>query len=347
MAGGRLLIGGGDAILACDWDDGGFGEVAVLAELPAPSYLERSADGRFLYAVSETGDLHRGGDGAVAAFSCDTALLRLDPLGLTSSGGALPCHLRLGAEGRVLAVANYLSGSVAILPRDVDGRLGEPVSVVRHEGSSIHPERQQHPYAHMVCFDPTSGELLVCDLGMDCVLVYRVEPSGALVEDRFARLVLPPGSGPRHLAFHPDGRHAVVVNELSSTVAVLRRGEGRFELADVVSSLSKDAPRPSFPAAVRFSPGGRQVYVSNRHRGEGSIASFDFDESRPGLALTGLTPSGGTAPRDIVLCSGGERLVVANQRSDRLCLFAIDPRDGALSLLATGAVPAPACVLAV
>lgn len=343
----RLLVGGSRGILGCSVEAGSLSPPELLAELPEASYLARRAETGKLYAVSETAGGAGGEHGTVVAYDEGASAGPLRLLGAVSSHGRLPCHLALDPSGRFLAVANYVSGSVAMLPIGEDGTLEGARAVVVHEGSSVHPTRQQGAYAHMVCFDPLSGALLVCDLGIDCVVAYGVGEDGELTERPAGRVRLPPGSGPRHLALHPAGRHAFVVNELSNTVGVLRRTAEGFELLTTVPTLGAgaDGGGTSTAAAVRLAGGGSQVLVSNRTPGEGSIATFAFDEGSGQLTLLALTPTAGTSPRDFALDAGEGYLVVANQFSDTLALFARDPSDGSLHLESVTDAPAPMCVL--
>lgn len=180
-------------------------------------------DGKHLYAVGELSDFAGKKAGAVSAFAIDRQTGKLTLLNQQASGGTGPCHLALDASGRCVLVANYGSGSVAALPVGRNGKLGKAGSVVQHQGSSINPQRQAGPHGHFITADPKNRFALACDLGLDKVLVYRLEPKTAnLAPHEPPSASLQPGAGPRHLAFHPSGRWVYVINEMGSTLSVFR-----------------------------------------------------------------------------------------------------------------------------
>ncbi|MFC9224706.1 lactonase family protein [Streptomyces hygroscopicus] len=296
-----------------------------------PSYLVLAPGGRVLYAVSETDD------GAAAAL--DVTQDPPSPLGEpVPVRGAAPTHLALA--GGQLLTANYGSGSVTALSVLEDGRLGEPVAVSRHEGSGPHPERQRGPHAHAVAPDPSGGWLLAVDLGIDAVQVY------ALPGPRAHRTVrLRPGSGPRHLAFHPRGDRAYVINELAPTITACRWdvASGALEPLGETRLLPGDTAVESYPSEVVVSEDGRFVWAANR--GHDSIATLALDTPGDRMELVTTTPCGGHWPRDLTLDPSGRRLYAANERSGDVTWFDIDPSTGVPHR--GGSVPAPAasCVV--
>lgn len=283
-----------------------------------PSFLVVSASGHHLYAVSETGRSGDGPPGAVHAFRIVTsgADVELVALNHQASGGDHPCHLAIDASGRWLAVSNYGTGSVTVLPIRHDGTLGEIASLQRHDGSGPNV-RQDGPHAHAASFSPDGRFLLAADLGIDRVLVSEFHPdSGSL--RRHGEAVSRAGAGPRHMAFHPDGAHLFVVNELDNTVTLYdwdtRAGVLRERCT--VSTLPPGAP-DNIAADVRVSTDGRYVYVSNR--GHDSVAVFDFDRSR--LIRVAVRSCGGSWPRGLGLGPGGHHLLAANERADAVAVL--------------------------
>ena len=211
-------------------------ELAV--ETPSPSFLALHPGGRFLYAVGETANLGGKRTGAVSAFSLDAKTGKLTLLNRQSSGGAGPCHLAVDQTGKCLLVANYGSGSIAALPIQADGALGEPGAVIQHQGSSVNPQRQAGPHAHFITPDPANRFALACDLGLDQVLVYRLDPAKASLaanDPPFA--AVKPGSGPRHLAFHPSGRFVFLINEMGSTLTAFAYDAKRGALKELQTRL--------------------------------------------------------------------------------------------------------------
>jgi 6-phosphogluconolactonase len=313
----------------------------TVAAVDDPSYLALSANRRHLYAAIEQTE------GGVAAFAVDPTSGGLTFLNRVASHGADPCHVSLDPGGRYLLVANYTSGSVAVCPIATDGRLEEASDVVQHAGGGPHPERQAGPHAHMVTTDPTGALVLVADLGLDRVLCYRLDSNSGKLQplpQHFAQL--PAGSGPRHFAFHPNGRWLFVLGELTSTVTVFDYDARRmtFEPVETVSTLPEGFADPSWSAAIRVAPSGRAVYASNR--GHHSIAVFGCDPATGRLHTTAHTPAQGEWPRDFTLDPSGRFLLAAAQRSHSIATFAVDQRTGELSLAGTIAEPpSPVCLL--
>jgi 6-phosphogluconolactonase len=303
-----------------------------------------SADGRHLYAVNETVAFEDKPGGGVSAFSRDPGSGELALVNTKPSGGVEPAHIELDPSGRFLLVANYRSGSVVVFALEEDGRLGTMTSHIQHEGSSRHPRRQSGPHAHMVVFDPRTGELLVPDLGIDAVLVYILTPEGELVAQRGRSVPVIAGAGPRHLAFHPDGDHLFVVNELDNTVVALLRAEDGFVPTSTVSSLPEGFRAHSQAAAIRVSPSGRWVLVTNRGVDSDSVAVVGFEQGDGSLNLAHMHPTGGREPRELIFTDGGSRVVVANQDTDSIVVFGFDDATGRLELISQTTVPTPVCL---
>ena len=190
--------------------------LGVAAETQSPSFLEVDLKRRLLFAVNEVDSFDGKPTGAVSAFKIEPATGKLTLLNQQPSMGQGPCHLALDRTGKHLLVANYGSGSVAVLPVAADGKLGAASEVVQHSGKSVNPQRQKGPHAHHVTVDPANRFAFVCDLGLDKVMVYAFDPArGKLKPHNPPSVSLKPGAGPRHLAFRPDGRFAYVLNELT------------------------------------------------------------------------------------------------------------------------------------
>lgn len=321
---------------------GDLASTGVLRGLANPSFLALSPDRRMLYAVDERAE------GAVAAVRVGDGVAEV--VGRArGTGGADPCHLSVHPGGRFLLTANYTGGSVSVHPIGRGGVLGEASDVVRHTGSGPDPERQEGPHAHMVVTDPGGRYVVVVDLGTDSVHSYRLDGrTGRLAE--CGRAVMRAGAGPRHLAFHPSGRYAYVVNELDSSVVVCG-WEGRSGVLTpgaVSSTLPRGAEltERNYPAGVLVSPDGRFVYVSNR--GHDSVAVFAAECGGAAVKLVSVIASGGSYPRHISLDPSGTLLFAANQKSGTVAVFRVDRRTGRLaSAGAVLAAPVPVCVLPV
>jgi len=334
--------------LTLDMKTGKLSSAEFAAETPSPSFLALDPRGRYLYAVNEVTRFKDQPTGSVSAFAIaeDGSLTFLND---EASGGGAPCHVVVDASGRHVFAANYVGGSVSVLPVDKEGRLKPASAVIQHKGSSVNPRRQEGPHAHGVYLDRGDRHLLVTDLGLDQVLVYRFDSNaGALSPAEPPHGSLTPGAGPRHLALHPDGRHAYVLNELDCTITIFSYNRRRGELArlDSVSTLRDgETVQPGYSTAeIMIHPGGRFLYSSNR--GHDTIAVFAVEERGGRLGLVEHESSGGRTPRSFGIDPTGTYLLAANQDSGNLVVFRIDSETGALTPTGqTVAVPRPVCVV--
>jgi 6-phosphogluconolactonase len=342
--------GKADGILGARFDpaSGRIGPVTSLTGARNPSYLAVSAAGDRVYAVHETVTFDGQPGGGITAYARDPRGGRLTPLNARATVGESPCHVAVDRAGGHVLTANYGedAGSVSAYRLEPDGRLGELTDHVRHAGAGPDPVRQTAAHAHMVASDPLTGDIFVADLGADAVLAYALGRDGRLIPRAGAHLASAPGAGPRHVVFHPDGGHLFVVNELDSTVCALRREDDRFVLADRAPTRPGDgvgADRPNLAAAIRVTPSGRHLLVSNR--GDDSLAVLRFDPATSTLSLVGTMPNVGKSPRDFVVAPDGRHVIVAGQDNDRLACYAFDDRAGALRLLHSAAAPTPVCLV--
>jgi len=305
-----------------------------------PSFLAIHPNGDALYAVNEIAS------GAVAAFAIASgsgALTRLDE---QPSEGSAPCFVSVDRSGRVALVANYDSGSVALLPIGADGALARAPSVDQHSGSGPNADRQAGPHAHCIVADPTNRFALSADLGADRVFLYRLDPEGGSLR-RIAggEAVMKAGAGPRHLAFHPTLPFVFVANELDSTVATLRfdAERGILSLLDARSTLPAGWTGTNYPADIHIAPSGRTLYVSNR--GHDSLAVFSVAAATGALSLVQAVSTRGDWPRNFTLDPSGRWLLVANQKSNSIVVFSRDMDHGTLT--ETGqriTLPSPVCL---
>ncbi|MBT3154062.1 lactonase family protein [Streptomyces sp. CHD11] len=338
-AGRRAFIGsftaaGGPGIVtaAVTPGSGALTPLGAVNTVADPSWLTLSPDGRMLYAVSETAE------GAVAAF-------RVTADGPEPAGrevpvdGSGPTHLSLFA-GHLLT-ANYGSGSVSAVPVRADGSLARTVSgVLRHSGSGPHPQRQQGPHAHQVQPDPSGRWAVGVDLGTDSVRVCALA-GGVLVPHR--EIALRPGSGPRHIAFHPGGSYAYVLNELSPTLVVCRwdAAGGVLKPLAEVPVLPGPPAGDAFPSGVAVSADGRFVWTATR--GEDVLTVFLAEGQGAGLTPLTTVPCGGHWPRAIT--ASDAVLYVANERSGDVTWFSLDPETGVPRRGGSIPVPAASCVV--
>jgi 6-phosphogluconolactonase len=280
------------------------------------SWMVPHPDGHIVYVVSRIGS----DAGIVSACSVDPATGEFRAIDTLDSGGGDPCHAAISSGGRVLLVANYGAGTISSYRLGPDGHMLEVVQVTAHHGSGPDPERQEASHPHMIAIDPVTGHVLVPDLGADRILAFGLDEEKAWLSSLppSSHVVMPAGSGPRHIAFFADG-HAVVSGELDSTVTLLHRDGGTLKVVGSVSTTGDTEPAErSYPSAIRVS--GDLVYVANR--GPDTVATLRRDGDE--LILVGTASCGGRWPRDLVVDEDGRRLLVANQFGGTVTVMPLD-----------------------
>jgi len=322
----------------------------LVAETTSPSFLAVHPKGELLYAVNEVSKFNDKPAGAVSGFAIDRANGKLTPLNQQSSGGAGPCHLVVDKSGQTVLVANYGGGSVAALPIAADGRLGEATSFFQHARPNTNSTttKQKPPHGHSINVSPDNRFAAAADLGLDQILVYRLDPKrGELTPNNPPFTAVAPGSGPRHLAFHPSEKFAYVINETTCTMTAFTydRKTGVLKEVQTVSTLpAGESVKSGYSTAeVQVHPSGKFLYGSNR--GHDTIAVFAIDKSSGKLTPVENVPTQGKIPRNFGIDPTGEFLLAANQNSDSVVVFRIDAKTGRLT--PTGQVievGAPVCV---
>jgi 6-phosphogluconolactonase len=300
--------------------------IGLAVETASPSFLVVHPNGHFLYAVNEAGH----NDDTVSSFAIDPKGGKLTALNQVSSRGSSPCDLALDKTGRFLAVADYASGSVAVLPILPDGRLGAAAGFDQHHGSSVDPVRQTGPHAYSVLFSPDNRYLLSADLGLDQVIVYKFDASSGAISAGPDPISVASGAGPRHMVFHPNGQTLYVVNEMASTVAVFHydAASGALDPLQVVTALPEGYLEPNLAAGVAVNSAGSVLYASNR--GRDSLALFSIDPQRFFISPMEHVSALGKTPRFVTLDPTGQFLIVTNQDSNNLVVFRVHPRTGEL-----------------
>jgi 6-phosphogluconolactonase len=306
--------------------------LGLVAETPNPTYLALSANHRFLYAANEESNYQGTHSGLVSGFAIDHLSGKLKPLNSIASAGAGPCHLAVDHTGSDLFVANYVSGSAASFHLSRTGLISAPVSQFQFSGHGPNAERQEGPHAHCTTVSPDNRYVLVNDLGLDRVVVYKLDPATAkLTPNDPPYWSAKPGSGPRHLAFHPKAPFAYCVNEMASTVDVLGWDSKTGTLTSIqnISALPEDFHGESTAAEIVVDPTGRFVYSSNR--GHNSIAMFAVDSARGTLTSLGFARTPGREPRNFTLDPTGRWVLVGNQMIGTISLFRRNLETGMLS----------------
>ena len=322
MASGEIVPGRGKGIGICTMDKV-TGELRCTAMLPAapnPSHLTCTADGRYLYCVSELKEFGGVPGAIVSAFAAEADGLRL--LSRQATCGADPCFVHLWRDERWLLVTNYSGGSVAVFPVGDDHALGPAACILRHTGHSTDPQRQQSPHPHQILPAPDGVHIYVPDLGLDRLVCYRFDDqTGWLTKDGWPDIPGLPGQGIRHGVFSADGTRLYVMTEMAAQVNVYRYdpAAGAAELIQTCDAAARGAG--VLGAAIRLHPSGKWLYVSVR----GADVLVTFRIGADGcLTEQSRIGSGGMIPRDFELTPDGRFLLAADQDSDRLCVFTID-----------------------
>jgi 6-phosphogluconolactonase len=312
-----------------------------------PSFLAFHPNGRYLYAVEEISNYQGQNSGSLAAFGIDQASGALTLLNRTSSYGSIPAHLQVDPAGRFLVVANYVGGNDVVVAIGADGRLGDLTDSKQHEGMGPNRQRQEGPHPHMILFDPAGRYVFDPDLGLDKILAWRWDgANGRLLGNELPYGQVSSGAGPRHMAFHPGGRWAYVINELDNTVSAFAYDpeRGALQIIQTLSTLPADFAGTSNCAEIMVHPNGRFLYGSNR--GHNSLAIFAVDAQTGKLTPAGWEPTQGETPRNFNIDPSGTLLLAANQNGNNIVPFRIDQQSGRLT--ATGAVTTaatPVCLL--
>jgi 6-phosphogluconolactonase len=324
---------------------GALSHLSTTPGIANPSFLALSPDRKYLYAVNEFRQLEGSPGGGVSAFSVDLSSGALTLLNRQLTLGGDPCYVSVDQTGRCVLVANHGGGNVAVFPVNDDGSLEPASQVVQHTGSSVDLRNQSEPHAHWVDVDPGNQFALVCDKGIDRIMVYRFDPlAGQLLANDHPPGRSRPGSGPRHLAFHPSHRVAYVINEIACTITAFAwSGEqGTLQEIQTVPTLPADFSGRNSTADIHVHPNGKFVYGSNR--GHDSIVIYAIDEASGQLSYVGHESTQGRTPRNFAIDPTGSLLFAANQNTNTIVSFWIDGTSGRLT--PTGQVletPTPVC----
>jgi 6-phosphogluconolactonase len=305
------------------------GSVKIVdsVQTPNPSYVAVAPNQKFVYAVSET---QRGNfSGKVRAFSFDKKTGRLNFINEEPSVGDNPCYIITDKTGKWVVVANYTSGTLAVLPIKNDGSLGEAASSSQHTGHGVNPQRQEGPHVHSVVLSPDNKYLFVQDLGVDKIIIYSFnDKTGAIA--RKDSMKLQDGSGPRHFTFHPNGKWAYLVQEMSGTVTAFNYQNGKLKTAQTISALPAGFNKYFTSADIHISNDGKFLYASTRDSAN-ILTIFRIEPKTGKLSVVGRQSVLGKTPRNFNFDPSGNYLLVANQNSDAVVVFKVNRQTGLLT----------------
>lgn len=307
-------------------ETGAVEEKSKMVDITNPSYLAVSDDRKNVYAVSE------GGPGkGVNAYAFDMATGKLTFLNSASSGGNGPCYISVDEEKTTVFAGNYGGGSLSATKLKRDGSLGVDNQVIQHEGSGVNKSRQDKPHVHAVVLSPDEKYLLVPDLGTDKVNIYRFNPDDTqpLSPASPAYASVNPGGGPRHLAFHPNGKYAYLILEMQGAIAAFDYKDGKLEEKQTITMLAPGFSGKIGAADIHVSPDGKFVYGSNRGEANEIVVYAVGDDGR--LTLAGRQSSLINTPRNFAIDPTGNFLLAANQNGNDIVIFKRDKKTGLLS----------------
>ncbi len=326
--------------------DAGTGKATLLSNtenVTNPSYLTVGPNGKYVYAVNETGGPNPG---RVSSFLFNHKNAELTFISDQPTGGDDPCYVTIDNTGKWLFVANYSGGSASVLPVDKNGSLKPVVQLIQDSGSSVNKQRQGKAHVHSTVLSPDQKFLFTPDLGLDKVMIYKFNPSSQKpltpAKPPFEKTL--EGEGPRHFTFHPNKKYAYLISELAGTVSVYKYGNGQLEKIQSVETHPSGFKGVIGSADIHVSPDGKFLYASNRGD-ENTITIFSIDRETDKLTLKGFQPVLGKTPRNFIIDPTGNYLLAANQESDNIVIFKRDKKTGLLKETGTEIhVPKPVCL---
>jgi len=343
---GTYSLRGSEGIYVFEFDRkaGTMHQIQAVSNVKSPSFLAIHPTGKYLYSVNEGADKGAGG---VSSYSIDKGTGKLQFMNSQSSLSAGPCHVSVDHTGKTAFVSNYGGGSLAVLPIKADGTLGESTDKVQDEGTGPNAQRQEKAHVHSATLAPDNRFVYVADLGTDKLNIFEIDVANSKVKPASTPYAsVKPGSGPRHFTFHPNGKYAYLVEELTSTVASFSRDAktGKLTLMqDNVPTLPANFSGQNTSADIHIDPSGKFLYQSNRGFNGLAILAIGKDGK---LTKVGEQTTEGKTPRNFLIDPKGEFVFVAHQDTDNITIFRRDQKTGLLTYTGQSVkVPAPVCVL--
>ena len=342
---GTYSVRGSEGIYVFEFDRkaGTMQPIQSISNGKSPSFLALHPSGAYLYSVNEGADK----SGGVSAYAVDKATGKLTFLNGQSSLGGGPCHISVDKTGKTVFVSNYGGGSLTVLPVKADGALGEATDSVQDSGTGPNTQRQEKPHVHSATLAPDNRFVYVADLTTDKLNIFAIDANASKVKPASTPFAsVKPGSGPRHFTFHPNGKYAYLVEELTSTVATFSRDSKTGALTllqDNVKTLPDNFTGNNTSADIHIDSDGKFLYQSNR--GANTLAIFAIGNDGK-LTKVGDQPTEGKTPRNFLIDPKGDFIFVAHQDSDNITIFKRDQKTGKLTYTGQSVpVPAAVCVI--
>ena len=309
-------------------EDGSYKEVSHV-KTSNPSFVAVSPDEKYIYAVHEDARNGRGGEISAFSFAKEKGILEL--INQQPTNGDHPCYTEVDKTGKWVFAGNYSSGSLSVLPVNADGSLGAATTHISHTGSGPNKDRQEKPHVHCTLISPDNKWLFVPDLGIDKVMIYAFDAAtGKLTPAAQPFAASTPGAGPRHFTFHPNGKYAYLIEELTGHVVVYQYQNGKLKQVQRTSTLPRGQKGFAGSADIHVSPDGKFLYASNR--GDfNNIAIYKVDPKSGKLSIIGFQSTLGSGPRNFNFDPSGNFLLVGNQNSDEIVIFKRNTKTGLLT----------------
>lgn len=342
---GTYSVRGSEGIYVFEFDRkaGTMRPVQSVSNAKSPSFLAVHPSGKYLYSVNEAAEK----TGGVSAYAIDQSTGKLTFLNAESSLGSSPCYISIDQTGKTAFIANYGGGNLVVLPIKANGTLGEPTDNVQDTGNGPNKERQEKPHVHSATVAPDNRFVYAADLGTDKLNIFAADVKASKVTPATpSYATVKPGSGPRHFTFHPNGKYAYLVEELTSSVAVFSWNSKTGALTlleDGVKTLPADFNGQNTSADIHIDPSGKFLYQSNR--GHNALAIFAIGNDGK-LTKVGDQSTEGKTPRNFLIDPKGDFVFVAHQDSDNITIFKRNQQTGQLTYTGQSIkVPAPVCVI--
>lgn len=325
-------------VMTFDPETGKITPVSTRDSIVNPSYL--TVAGNFVYAVSET---NHETPGSIDAYQFDRKSGTLKFINSQPTGGDDPCYVEADRTGKFVAVANYSGGSVALFRVNDKGGLEDNKQLIQHTGGSVDTARQRGPHVHESVFSPDQQFLLTPDLGKDMVMVYRFDKNAQQPLTLYKEIPSDPGSGPRHITFHPTLPYAYLIHEMIPYVTVYSYSGGDFTQIQQLPTWPEGFTGGKDGAEIKVSPDGKFLYIS--HRGDQNVIGiYSIDQQTGKITLKGAQPDNGKGPRDFEIDPTGGYLLVANQQTNNIVTYKINRETGMLTEVSSMEMPIPVCI---
>jgi 6-phosphogluconolactonase len=302
--------------------------ISITENVENPSYMAVSSNGRFVYAVNENGG---GKEGGISSFALDKSKGTLKFLNKQNTSGEHPCYVSVDKSGKWAFTANYTGGSLSVFPIREDGTLGELAQLIKHSGKSV-DARQSKAHVHSTIFTPDQKHLLVSDLGIDKVMIYKFTPTASQPLALIDSFGVKAGNGPRHLSFHPAKPWVYVIEELSGSISAFTFKGNAYTPLQQISTHPAGFTGTKGSADIHITPNGKFLYASNRGDAN-NIAIFTIDGKSGKLTFKGVQRTEGVHPRNFTIDPSGKFLLVANRDSNNIAVFTINQQTGLLTLV--------------